>query len=206
MPSSKRRTSHAADRIDRGAASLALIAIAREVFWEPMAYAMMGGIIVGTVLTLIFLPALYVAWFRISPPSRTSAIAHESRAGAAENVAASNSFHVKLRIKNHNRRWMPAKRLLPFANYVIHSAVVSQEDRIMAKSVVKSKPKAAAKKPAAKKPAAVAAKAAAPAKKVAAVAKKAPAKKPAAAAKKAAPAKKSAPAKKAAPKAKAKGK
>jgi multidrug efflux pump subunit AcrB len=47
------------------AASLALIPIAREVFWGPMAYAMMGGIIVGTVLTLLFLPALYIAWFRI---------------------------------------------------------------------------------------------------------------------------------------------
>jgi multidrug efflux pump subunit AcrB len=47
------------------AASLALIPIARQVFWGPMAYAMMGGIIVGTVLTLLFLPALYVAWFRI---------------------------------------------------------------------------------------------------------------------------------------------
>jgi multidrug efflux pump len=47
------------------AATLALIPIAREVFWGPMAYAMMGGIVVGTVLTLLFLPALYVAWFRI---------------------------------------------------------------------------------------------------------------------------------------------
>ncbi len=51
------------------AASLALIPIAREVFWGPMAYAMMGGIIVGTVLTLLFLPALYVAWFRLKEPS-----------------------------------------------------------------------------------------------------------------------------------------
>ena len=50
------------------AASLALIPISREVFWSPMAYAMMGGIIVGTVLTLLFLPALYVAWFRIKDP------------------------------------------------------------------------------------------------------------------------------------------
>ena len=50
------------------AASLALIPIAREVFWGPMAYAMMGGIIVGTMLTLLFLPALYVAWFRIKAP------------------------------------------------------------------------------------------------------------------------------------------
>ncbi|MCL6652690.1 efflux RND transporter permease subunit [Agrobacterium rubi] len=47
------------------AATLALIPISREVFWGPMAYAMMGGIVVGTVLTLLFLPALYVAWFRI---------------------------------------------------------------------------------------------------------------------------------------------
>jgi multidrug efflux pump subunit AcrB len=47
------------------AASLGLIPIANEVFWQPMAFAMMGGIIVGTALTLIFLPALYVTWFRI---------------------------------------------------------------------------------------------------------------------------------------------
>ncbi|MGJ4885056.1 efflux RND transporter permease subunit [Bradyrhizobium sp. HKCCYLRH1065] len=57
------------------AASLALIPIAREVFWGPMAYAMMGGIIVGTVLTLLFLPALYVAWFRIKAPDATAASA-----------------------------------------------------------------------------------------------------------------------------------
>jgi multidrug efflux pump subunit AcrB len=52
------------------AASLALIPISREVFWGPMAYAMMGGIIAGTVLTLLFLPALYVVWFRIKAPGR----------------------------------------------------------------------------------------------------------------------------------------
>lgn len=52
------------------AASLALIPIAREVFWGPMAYAMMGGIIAGTAITLLFLPALYVAWFRIKEPNR----------------------------------------------------------------------------------------------------------------------------------------
>ena len=50
------------------AASLALIPIAREVFWGPMAYAMMGGIIAGTAITLLFLPALYIAWFRLEEP------------------------------------------------------------------------------------------------------------------------------------------
>ena len=60
------------------AASLALIPIAREIFWGPMAYAMMGGIIVGTVLTLLFLPALYVAWFRIKEPEPAMASAHET--------------------------------------------------------------------------------------------------------------------------------
>jgi multidrug efflux pump len=54
------------------AASLALIPIARQIFWGPMAYAMMGGIIVGTLLTLLFLPTLYIAWFRIMEPVQSS--------------------------------------------------------------------------------------------------------------------------------------
>ncbi len=60
------------------AASLGLIPIAREVFWGPMAYAMMGGIIVGTLLTLIFLPALYVAWFRLTPDTPASPVTAEA--------------------------------------------------------------------------------------------------------------------------------
>jgi multidrug efflux pump subunit AcrB len=60
------------------AATLALIPISREIFWGPMAYAMMGGIVVGTILTLLFLPALYVAWFRIKRPERE---ARAERAG-----------------------------------------------------------------------------------------------------------------------------
>ncbi|WP_431673537.1 efflux RND transporter permease subunit [Rhizobium leguminosarum] len=55
------------------AATLALIPISREIFWGPMAYAMMGGIVVGTALTLLFLPALYVAWFRIPRDERVQA-------------------------------------------------------------------------------------------------------------------------------------
>ncbi len=47
---------------------LGLIPIAITIFWGPMAYAVMGGLLVATVLTLIFLPALYVAWFRIREP------------------------------------------------------------------------------------------------------------------------------------------
>ncbi|HGM5579242.1 TPA: efflux RND transporter permease subunit [Pseudomonas putida] len=50
------------------AASLGMIPIAREVFWGPMAYAMIGGIISATLLTLLFLPALYVAWYKIREP------------------------------------------------------------------------------------------------------------------------------------------
>jgi multidrug efflux pump len=50
------------------AASLGMIPIASEVFWGPMAYAIIGGLFVATLLTLLFLPALYVAWFRIKEP------------------------------------------------------------------------------------------------------------------------------------------
>ncbi|UFS75561.1 efflux RND transporter permease subunit [Tardiphaga sp. 37S4] len=42
---------------------LGMIPIAPTVFWGPMAFAIMGGLLVATVLTLIFLPTLYVAWF-----------------------------------------------------------------------------------------------------------------------------------------------
>jgi hypothetical protein len=51
------------------AASLGMIPIAREVFWGPMAFAMIGGIVFATLLTLLFLPALYVAWYRIQEPA-----------------------------------------------------------------------------------------------------------------------------------------
>jgi multidrug efflux pump subunit AcrB len=50
------------------AAILGMVPIAPTVFWGPMAYAIMGGLAVATVLTLVFLPALYVAWFRIKSP------------------------------------------------------------------------------------------------------------------------------------------
>lgn len=52
------------------AASMGMIPIAREVFWGPMAYAMIGGIVVATLLTLLFLPALYVAWYKIREPQK----------------------------------------------------------------------------------------------------------------------------------------
>ncbi|HXC79131.1 MAG TPA: efflux RND transporter permease subunit, partial [Candidatus Acidoferrum sp.] len=50
------------------AAILGMIPIAPTIFWGPMAYAVMGGLAVATLLTLVFLPALYVAWFRVKKP------------------------------------------------------------------------------------------------------------------------------------------
>jgi multidrug efflux pump subunit AcrB len=56
---------------------LGLIPIAVTIFWGPMAIAVMGGLLVATVLTLIFLPALYVAWFRLKEPEvRHEVLAH----------------------------------------------------------------------------------------------------------------------------------
>ncbi|MGZ3409693.1 MAG: efflux RND transporter permease subunit [Xanthobacteraceae bacterium] len=50
------------------AAILGMIPIAPTVFWSPMAYAIMGGLAVATLLTLLFVPALYVIWFRVHGP------------------------------------------------------------------------------------------------------------------------------------------
>jgi len=54
------------------AASLGMVPITHDVFWAPMAFAMMGGILVGTAVTLLFFPALYVAWFRIKEPNEVA--------------------------------------------------------------------------------------------------------------------------------------
>ena len=51
------------------AAVLAFIPLTFSVFWGSMAYTLIGGTAVGTVLTLIFLPALYSIWFRVKPPA-----------------------------------------------------------------------------------------------------------------------------------------
>ena len=61
------------------AAILGMIPIAPTIFWGPMAYAIMGGLTVATVLTLVFLPALYVIWFRVPAPQVT--VAQRAEAG-----------------------------------------------------------------------------------------------------------------------------
>ena len=48
------------------AAVLAMIPLSNSVFWGPMAVAIMGGLMLATVLTVLSLPAMYAAWFRIS--------------------------------------------------------------------------------------------------------------------------------------------
>lgn len=52
------------------AAVLAFIPLTHSVFWGSMAYTLIGGTAVGTVMILLFLPALYATWFRIKPPKR----------------------------------------------------------------------------------------------------------------------------------------
>jgi len=54
------------------AAILGMLPIAFDVFWGPMAYAVMGGLAGATLLTLLFLPALYVAWYRVPAPARAA--------------------------------------------------------------------------------------------------------------------------------------
>jgi multidrug efflux pump len=56
------------------AAILAMIPLTRQVFWGPMAVSIMGGLVVATLLTCLFLPALYAAWYRV----------REETAGATE--------------------------------------------------------------------------------------------------------------------------
>jgi multidrug efflux pump subunit AcrB len=71
-----------------GTAIFAMIPLSRSVFWGPMAVALMGGLLVATALTLLFLPALYAAWFRVKRPADKPVLvetpAHPPLAIAAE--------------------------------------------------------------------------------------------------------------------------
>ena len=60
------------------AAILAMIPLTRSDFFGPMAVAIMGGLFVGTLLTLLFLPALYAAWFRVKPATPSALPAQRS--------------------------------------------------------------------------------------------------------------------------------
>jgi multidrug efflux pump len=51
------------------AAILAMIPLTTSVLWGPMAMAIMGGLVVATILTIVFIPALYAAWFRVRGPA-----------------------------------------------------------------------------------------------------------------------------------------
>jgi Cu/Ag efflux pump CusA len=50
------------------AAALGMVPIVSTVFWGPFAIAVIGGLAVATLMTLTFLPALYVLWFRVKEP------------------------------------------------------------------------------------------------------------------------------------------
>ena len=49
------------------AAALAFIPLTTDAQWGPMAYVLIGGTLVGTLITLLFLPALYALWFKVKP-------------------------------------------------------------------------------------------------------------------------------------------
>ncbi len=56
------------------AAILAFIPLTHSVFWGTLAYTLIGGTFAGTILTLVFLPAMYAIWFKIRPASLSHAV------------------------------------------------------------------------------------------------------------------------------------
>jgi multidrug efflux pump subunit AcrB len=60
------------------AAALGMVPIITTVFWGPFAIAVIGGLAVATLMTLTFLPALYVLWFRVKEPLPEQKSCHET--------------------------------------------------------------------------------------------------------------------------------
>jgi multidrug efflux pump subunit AcrB len=66
------------------AAMLAFIPLTHSVFWGTLAYTLIGGTFAGTVVTLLFLPAMYAIWFRIKPPAAPVAALHARQQPVAD--------------------------------------------------------------------------------------------------------------------------
>jgi multidrug efflux pump subunit AcrB len=62
------------------AAVLAFTPLTLSSFWGPLAFVLIGGTTVGTVLTLVFLPALYALWFGVRTPAAAPRSTREQRA------------------------------------------------------------------------------------------------------------------------------
>ncbi len=75
------------------AAILGMIPIMHDVFWGPMAYAIAGGLAGATLLTLLFLPALYIVWFRVKPPPADHVPQHLAPAGGHGTAVAADAAH-----------------------------------------------------------------------------------------------------------------
>jgi hypothetical protein len=86
------------------AAVLAFIPLSHSVFWGSMAYTLIGGTAVGTVLILLFLPALYTAWFRIKSPAED--VREAKAASFGINFSFARNYAHRLRAKS----WLPASR------------------------------------------------------------------------------------------------
>lgn len=65
---------------------LAFIPLTHSVFWGTLAYTLIGGTLGGTIITLVFLPAMYAIWFRIKSPDTGSSAATPSTTKGLENV------------------------------------------------------------------------------------------------------------------------
>ncbi len=68
------------------AAILAFIPLTHSVFWGALAYTLIGGTLGGTIMTLVFLPAMYAIWFRIKSPDSTSSMENHSTSEGLKNV------------------------------------------------------------------------------------------------------------------------
>ncbi len=68
------------------AAILAFIPLTHSVFWGTLAYTLIGGTLGGTIITLVFLPAMYAIWFRIKSPTATLPTENHSTSEGLKNV------------------------------------------------------------------------------------------------------------------------
>ena len=93
------------------AAVLAFIPLTHSVFWGTLAYTLIGGTFAGTILTLMFLPAMYAIWFRIRPGQSAAARhgGHEPASPGGRTSARAGHARLITPIHSPYRRKQPCR-------------------------------------------------------------------------------------------------
>ena len=107
------------------AAMLAFVPLTLDTFWGPLAFVLIGGVGVGTVLTLLFVPALYMVFFRKRPGKNPDGITMDGVTSSTRDAVTLTTTPKAKRMVFFNHRMFPMKKTIALALTLLFSPLAS---------------------------------------------------------------------------------